>query len=94
MAYEAAVRFAADHGLTVNAGVIARGDDGARRAYCAALDADVQAARLTPGTVYLVHAPTADALMSQLGDRVRCRERDALWSCVAIGGERLEILGR
>lgn len=90
--YEAAVRFAADHGMTVNAGVIARGDDGARREYCAALDAEVQAARLTPGTVYLVHATTAQALMSRLGDRVRCRERDALWSCVAIGGERLEIL--
>jgi hypothetical protein len=92
--YEAAVRFAADHGMSVNAGVIARGDDGARREYCAALDADVRAARLDPGTVYLVHAPMARALTSQLGDRVRCRERDALWSCVAIGGERLEILGR
>jgi hypothetical protein len=92
--YEAAVRFAADHGMTVNAGVIARGDDGARREYCAALDASVRGARLEPGAVYLVHPPTARALTNQLGDRVRCRERDALWSCVATGGERLETLGR
>ena len=92
VAYEAAVRFAADHGMTVNAGVIARGDDGARREYCAALDADVRASRLGAGAVYIVHAPTAQALTSQLGERVRCTERDALWSCVAIGGERLEIV--
>lgn len=92
VAYEAAVRFAADHGMTVNAGVIARGDDGAKRRYCAQLDADVRAARLEAGTVYIVHPATAQALTGQLGERVRCVERDAIWSCVAIGGERIGLV--
>ena len=60
--YRAGGAFAADHGLTVNAGVIARGDDGARRRYCAALDADDRAGRLESGTVYIVDATTAQAL--------------------------------
>ncbi len=89
--YEAAVRFAADHGMSVNAGVIARGDDGARRRYCADLDASIQAARLAPGRVYVVHRAEAQRLTAALGAGVQCVERDAVWACVAIGGERLDV---
>ena len=76
-------RLAADHGLTVNAGVIARGDDSAKRRYCAALDADVRAARIEPGTLYLVHEATARALAAELREAVTCDERDAIWRCAA-----------
>ncbi len=87
----AAMRFAADHGMSVNAGIISRGDDGARRRYCAALDADVQAARLESGRVYVVPAPVAQAWTQRLGDRVRCRQIDDIWACEASGGEQAEI---
>ena len=90
--YEAAVRLAAEHGMTVNAGVIARGDVGARQRYCAALDADVRAGRLEPGRVYLVDAATARALTGLLAERVSCVVRDDLWTCVAVGGEQIRVL--
>jgi hypothetical protein len=90
--YEAAVRLAADHGMTVNAGVIARGDVGARQRYCAALDAGVRAGRLEAGRVYLVDAATARALTGLLAERVNCVVRDELWTCVAAGGEQIGML--
>ncbi|MGD9905246.1 MAG: DUF6311 domain-containing protein [Vicinamibacterales bacterium] len=88
--YEPVLRLAADLGMTVNVGVIARGDDGARRRYCAALDADIQAGRLESGRVYLVTAATAEHLAGLLGDGVGCEVRDGIWACTARGGERLQ----
>jgi hypothetical protein len=76
--------------MTVNAGVIARGDAGARRRYCTTLDADVRAGRLEPGHLYLVDAATARTLTGLLGERVSCVTRDDLWTCAATGGERME----
>jgi hypothetical protein len=90
--YEAAVRLAADHGMSVNAGVIARGDVGARQRYCAALEAEIRANRLESGRVYLVDAATAQALTGALGERVRCVTHDGLWTCVAMGREQLRLL--
>ncbi|MCX6550426.1 MAG: DUF6311 domain-containing protein, partial [Acidobacteria bacterium] len=79
--YEPAVRLAATHGLTVNAGTVARSDEGARRQYCADFDADIAAARLTADTLYVVSAETADVLRRTSGPSVVCGAVDAVWLC-------------
>jgi hypothetical protein len=86
--YEPVLRLAADLGMSANLGVIARGDDGARRRYCAALDADLQTGRLEAGSVYLVHPPVAQRLGTLLGERVACQERDGIWACTTRDGDR------
>jgi hypothetical protein len=79
--YEAAVRLAADHGLTLNAGIIARGDDGARRQYCRELDLQLKAARLDAGTVYVAGDARRDALEQAGQGRATCRLIDGLTVC-------------
>ncbi len=81
--YEPAVRLAARHGLTLNAGVIARGDVAAQRRYCAELDARIDAATLEADTLYVVSQPGAAALASLAGDRVVCGRVDTVWICTA-----------
>lgn len=70
--YEGAIGLTARHGLTINAGVVARRDAGARAGYCAALDAAIDAARLSDDTLYIVSADAADILATQAGTSLIC----------------------
>jgi hypothetical protein len=79
--YAPVMRLASRHGLSVNAGVIARGDDGARERYCTELAGAIDAAALRSDTLYLVSAPEADGLRRVGNDRVVCGEVDAVWIC-------------
>jgi hypothetical protein len=79
--YEAAMRLAAAHGLTLNAGVIARGDEGAKRRYCVDFDTEIDALQLRPDTLYLVSEPAAGVLTRAGGDRVACGAVDTVWLC-------------
>lgn len=72
MPYEGAIALAAAHGLTINAGVVARRDERAREGYCRALDADIDAVRLRDDTLYVV-SPSAAAVLTTMGrGRVVC----------------------
>ena len=81
--YEAAMRLASQHGLTLNAGVIARGDVGAQRRYCADLDARIDAARLDPDTLYVLSEAGATAMTKAAGGLVACGRVDTVWVCSA-----------
>lgn len=83
--YEAVVRLAATHGLSVNAGVIARGDDHARAAYCEALDASVDAGRLDARTLYLMHDAGAQELSGRARGTVTCGVLDGVSMCAVAG---------
>ena len=72
VAYEGAIGLTARHGLTINAGVVARRDERAREGYCRALDAEIDAARLRDDTLYVV-TPDAAAVLTRMGEgRVTC----------------------
>lgn len=79
--YEAAVRLASRYGLTLNAGVIARGDIGAQRRYCADLDARIDAARLDADTLYVLSEAGAAVMTKAAGGRVACGRVDTVWVC-------------
>jgi len=70
--YEGAIALTARHGLTINAGVVARRDERAREGYCRALDADIDAVRLRDDTLYVV-TPAAAGVLTRMGEgRVTC----------------------
>ncbi|MBL8136378.1 MAG: hypothetical protein JNL48_07130 [Acidobacteria bacterium] len=70
--YEGAIALTARHGLTINAGVVARRDERAREGYCRALDADIDAVRLRDDTLYVV-TPAAVGVLTRMGEgRVTC----------------------
>lgn len=79
--YEAAMRLASQHGLTLNAGVIARGDVGAQRRYCADLDARIDAARLNADTLYVLSEAGATVMTKAANGRVACGRVDTVWVC-------------
>ena len=79
--YEPAVRLASEHGLTLNAGVIARGDMGAQRHYCAELEARIRTGQLEDDTVYVVSADGAAALTDAMSGRTVCGRVDTVWLC-------------
>lgn len=79
--YEAAIGFTADHGLTINAGVVARRDERARASYCETLARQVEAAALDDDTLYVVSPQAAPAIAATGADRVRCGEIDGVWIC-------------
>lgn len=79
--YEPALRLAVDHGMTVNAGVIARRDLGAQRRACAAADAAIDAVRLRDDTLYVVSEPAAAVLRRMGGTSVACGRIAAVWFC-------------
>lgn len=79
--YEGAIALAAAHGLTLNAGVVARRDEAARIAYCGGLEGDVAAARLADDTLYVVSAATAAQLTSAASERVSCGAIGGVWLC-------------
>lgn len=78
--YEPAVRLAAEHGLTLNAGVIARGDDGAKRRYCASFDAELDAGQLRDDTLYVV-SDTAAGILRRSAPGIECGPIDTVWVC-------------
>jgi hypothetical protein len=67
-------------GLTFNSGYVARLDDARAQAYCLGLDADVQAGRLDPETVYLSIPERLGQFRAIPG--TRCSEEEGLWMCV------------
>ena len=75
--YEGAIGLTARHGLTINAGVVARRDERAREGYCRALDAEIDAARLRDDTLYIV-TPDAAGVLTRMGE--------GHVTCGAIGG--------
>lgn len=79
--YEAAIGFTVDHGLTINAGVVARRDERARASYCETLARQVETAALADDTLYVVSPQAAPAIAATGGDRVRCGEIDGVWIC-------------
>ena len=79
--YEGAIGLTARHGLTINAGVVARRDEAARASYCAALDADIDAVRLRDDTLYVVSPPAAGVLAAMGRERVVCGAIDGVSFC-------------
>ncbi len=79
--YESAIGWTARERLTINAGVVARRDEGARAGYCAALDAEIDAARLRDDTLYVVSEAAAAILARQAGPRLVCGTIDAVSFC-------------
>ena len=57
--YEAAIGLTAGHGLTINAGVVARRDEQARARYCETLSQAIGTATLADDTLYVVSAQAA-----------------------------------
>ena len=86
--YEPAVWLAARHGLTVNAGVVARADEGARRRYCAALDAAIDA--IGPHVVIPMHyfSPRGVLDIEPVDTFLECHPADSVtW----VNGSELEL---
>jgi hypothetical protein len=79
--YESAVQLAAAHGLTVNAGTLARSDDRARRDYCAALGTEMDGGRLRRDTVYVVSPEIAERLQRTGGPETVCLPVDTIRVC-------------
>ena len=75
------IRFAAEHRLTVNSGVLARHEERARARYCESLAADVAAARLDRQSLYLVPAANAAAIREAGQGQVVCGAIDAVTVC-------------
>jgi hypothetical protein len=67
-------------GLTFNSGYVARLDDSRAQAYCLGLDAEVQAGRLDPQTVYLSVPERLPQFRRIPG--TRCAQEEGLWMCV------------
>ncbi|MFN7978702.1 MAG: DUF6311 domain-containing protein [Vicinamibacterales bacterium] len=84
--YEAAIGLSADHGLTINAGVVARRDERARASYCEALTRQIETASLADDTLYVVTPQAAPVIAATGGDRVRCGEIDGVWICTSAAG--------
>ena len=80
-AYEPAVRLAAGHAMTVNAGVIARRDLRAQGRYCRDADAAIDAVRLRDDTIYVVSESAAGVLTRMGGPAVACGHIDTVWMC-------------
>lgn len=70
--YEGAIGLTARHGLTINAGVVARRDERAREGYCRALDAEIDAVRLRDDTLYVLTPDAAGVLTRQGEGGVTC----------------------
>ena len=67
-------------GLTFNSGYVARLDDASAQRYCLGMDAEIEAGRLDPDTVYL-SIPERLRLFHAIPG-TRCTQEDGLWMCV------------
>lgn len=81
VAYAPAMRLAARHGVTINAGVVTRGDVQARDRYCTEADARLDRADLRDDSLYVVDGEGAAVLSAEGGARVTCGQIDAVWLC-------------
>jgi hypothetical protein len=82
MPYEPAAWQAGLHGLTLNAGGVARPDDAARLAYCHGLGDEVKAGRIDPRSFYVMLPSEVPALRAKAAPPVVCGLIDALSVCV------------
>lgn len=75
------IRFAAEHRLTVNSGVLSRHEERTRARYCERLAAEVAAGQLDGQSIYLVAADRADAIRAAGRGGVVCGVIDAVTVC-------------
>jgi hypothetical protein len=75
------IRFAAEHGLTVNSGVLSRHEEVARARYCEALVAKVGAGHLDEDALYLMPAENVAAVRAAGRGSVVCGTIDAVSVC-------------
>ncbi len=83
IAWEPAAYQAGLHGLTLNAGGVARPDDDARLRYCHDLGEQVKAGRLDSQTFYIVPASEVDAIRQAAQPPAVCGVIDTLSVCVS-----------
>lgn len=79
--YEAAMRLASRHRASLNAGVVARADAGARRRYCSEADAAIDRVDLDDQTLYLVSEQAAGIIAAAGGSGVSCGAIGGAWAC-------------
>lgn len=75
------IRFAAEHGLTINSGILSRHEEVTRARYCERLAADLDAGTLADDSLYLVPADRAPALRAAGRGAVVCGRLDAVTMC-------------
>jgi hypothetical protein len=83
MPYEPAAYQAGLHGLTLNAGGVARPDDGARLRYCHELGDQLKAGRIDDRSFYVVLSSEVEALRQVATPPVVCGVLDGLSVCVS-----------
>jgi Family of unknown function (DUF6311) len=79
--YEPAMALTARHGLTLNAGVVARRDEAARARYCRTLGDEMTSRSLRDDTLYVVSAEAAATLALPGGTPLACGAIDDVWVC-------------
>jgi hypothetical protein len=82
IAWEPAAYQAGLHGLTLNAGGVARPDDAARLAYCHDLGEQVKAGHLDPQTLYIVPPSEVGAIRQAARPPAVCGPIDTVSVCV------------
>jgi hypothetical protein len=80
--YEAPAYLAGLHGLTINAGGVARPDEAARRRYCHDLGDQVKAGRLADDEIYIVAPGEVPALRAAAQPSAVCGAIDRVSVCV------------
>jgi hypothetical protein len=70
------------HGLTINAGEVARPDTARMRAYCETLERDLAIGAVADDTMYLVTRPLAEGLNARSQMPLVCGEADGILICV------------
>ena len=82
IAWEPAAYQAGLHGLTLNAGGVARPDDAARLAYCHDLGEQVKTGRLDPQSLYIVSPSEVGAIRQAAQPPAVCGSIDTVSVCV------------
>ncbi len=81
--YEPAAYQAGLHGLTINAGGVARPDEAARRRYCHDLGEQMQAGQIDARSFYIVPASEVETLRAAAAGRLVCGAIDDITACVS-----------
>lgn len=81
--YEPAAYQAGLHGLTINAGGVARPDETARLRYCHDLGDQMQAGQIDARSFYIVPPSEVDALRAAAPGRLVCGAIDGITACVS-----------
>lgn len=72
---------AADHGMTINTGFLARWDKDATNRYCSALDQQMRSGAISPDDLYVVGAAWAAMFLDAAGSKIVCRRIDGYEVC-------------